>query len=67
MDRGYTGYIKSKSQVLFSEAEVADIVAAIKTGMLTKELENKARARSNTQSTILEHHGMPEVRGAGSH
>jgi restriction system protein len=36
MDRGYTGYIKSKTQVLFSEAEVVEIVTAIKAGMLSK-------------------------------
>jgi len=41
MDRGYTGYIKSKSQVLFSEAEVAEIVAAIKTGMLPKRWKTR--------------------------
>ena len=39
MDRGYTGYIKSKTEVIFSEDEVAEIVAAIKTGMLPKSLK----------------------------
>lgn len=41
MDRGYTGYIKSKTEVLFSEAEVAEIVAAIKTGMLPKSWKTR--------------------------
>jgi restriction system protein len=41
MDRGYTGYIKSKSQVLFSEAEVAEIVTAIKTRMLPKSWKTR--------------------------
>lgn len=36
MDRGYTGYIKSKTRALFSDAEVSEIVAAIKSGMLPR-------------------------------
>ena len=41
MDRGYTGYIKNKTLVLFSDAEVAEIVAAIKTGMLPKSWKTR--------------------------
>ena len=34
MTQGYAGYIKSKRQVLFSEAEVDELVEALRTGML---------------------------------
>ena len=36
MDRGYATYIKSKTQVLFTDAEVQQMVSAIKTGALPK-------------------------------
>lgn len=36
MTRGYISYIKSKTVIIFSDAEVQAIVSAIKTGMLPK-------------------------------
>jgi restriction system protein len=47
MDRGYTGYIKSKTQAIFSDAEVTEIVAAIKTGMLPRTWKTR---REHVQS-----------------
>jgi restriction system protein len=36
MSRGYTGYIKSHTNVMFSDQEVQEIAAALKDGMLPK-------------------------------
>lgn len=36
LESGYTSYIKSKSEVLFSESDVEQIVAAIRSGQLPK-------------------------------
>lgn len=47
LDQGYTGYIKSKKDVLFSDAEVDQIVQAIKDGRLPKTYKTH---RQHTQS-----------------
>lgn len=36
MTRGYSSYIKSKQQIVFSDAEVAQLIEALRTGMLPK-------------------------------
>jgi len=36
LDRGYTGYIKSKAEILFSDDEVQEIVEAIQSGKLPR-------------------------------
>jgi hypothetical protein len=63
MDRGYTGYIKSKTQVLFTDAEVAEIVTAIKTGMLPKSWKTR---REHVQSLHQRFSGTPICPKCGS-
>ena len=55
MDKGYTGYIKSKTAVLFSDEEVGQIVEAIQTGKLPKTWAT----RNQHIASLKERHSKP--------
>jgi len=55
LDKGYTGYIKSKSDILFSDAEVAEIVEAIQTGKLPRTWAT----RRDHIASLKERHAKP--------
>jgi hypothetical protein len=55
LDRGYTGYIKSKSEILFTDDEVQEIVEAIQTGKLTRTWAT----RRQHVASLKERHAKP--------
>ena len=50
MTKGYTAYIKSKREVLFSDEVVADIVAALKSGRLPRGRTTRKTHLASLQS-----------------
>ena len=58
---GYITYVKSKRQVLFTEAEVKRIVATIKAVMLPKTRATHL-TRGSFEATLREHHDLWSVR-----
>lgn len=55
LDRGYAGYIKSKTQMMFTEEEVKQIVEAISTGRLPRTWST----RKQHLSSLKERHSKP--------
>ena len=53
LNRGYTAYIKSKTDILFTDEEVAQIVEALADGTAAQELEN---APSTHVASLQERH-----------
>lgn len=56
MSSGYTAYIKSKSEVLFSDEEVAQIVEALQTGRLPTGLLKGLATRRQHLDSLRERH-----------
>ena len=57
MDKGYTSYIKSKMDILFSEDEVDEIVEAIQSGKLPRTWGT----RRQHIASLKERHSKPEI------
>lgn len=58
LDKGYTSYIKSKADVLFSDEEVDELVEAIQTGKLPRTWAT----RKQHIASLQERHAKPEVK-----
>lgn len=56
LDKGYSRYIKSKTEVLFSDEEVEELVEAIKTGKLPRTWAT----RKQHIASLKERHSKPE-------
>jgi hypothetical protein len=61
MTRGYATYIKSKQTVLFSDDEVAQLIEALRTGMLPQDLGHPKRPHRVTASASRQHNDLPEM------
>lgn len=57
MSRNYASYIKGKTEVLFSEAEVTEIVAALETGRMPTGLLKGLETRRVHLQSLQERHG----------
>ena len=61
MTKGYATYIKSKQDVMFSDAEVDQLTEALRTGMLPKSLGNPKSACRVSQDALCQYHDLPEM------
>jgi len=62
LDRGYSGHIKSKTRVVFSDEEVQDIVTAIKENMLPKTWATRKMHVQSLKDRFAEKTNCPKCR-----